>query len=260
MRSHCPLPASPRLPDVATIPAVRMEDLSQRARARVRAPRTRGRFAPIDGARRQLALLEVADADGQAAASWLVDLPTRTIADSRFLAFGSLASHAVADVFTESVRGRSVDDAAALGAEQLDALLRDDPQTPAFGRHGLAPLAFVRDLQERALAAVPGLSVLPPPPEDQRYQRKRKADWTAADQAWLPLSLLAKIGRVDAAARTALQALAPGATMEIEALNDDVRIVARIDGVDPAARATLALAVQDRLRTDLHPELRVEVA
>ncbi len=242
------------------MPVPTLRDLSQAAQARVRKPRTRGRFAPIDAARRQLGLLETADPRGQAHISWLVDLPTGRIEDSRFLAFGTLASHAVADAFTETVRGRTVAEAALVTEEQIEALLRDDPVSPAFAGFGLEPLGFLRDLQERAVALAPALVLFPKPAEVQAYARKRKQDWDARDQAWLPLSLLAKIGRVDATAGLVLKDLAPGATLAIEGLHDDFRVVARFSGVAAETAPTLAQAIQDRLRATLHPAILVEVA
>ena len=95
--------------------------MSAAAMARLRKPRTRGVFAPLDAARRQLGLLAVSDAQGQARIFWLIDLPSATIADARFLAFGQLSSHPIADAFTETVRGRTVADAGRVSAEQIEA-------------------------------------------------------------------------------------------------------------------------------------------
>jgi NifU-like protein involved in Fe-S cluster formation len=89
---------------VSAPPSVTAAGLSQLATARLRTPRCRGAFAPIDAARRQLGLLAVSDDQGQARIFWLVDLATQVIEDARFLAFGSLASHPVADAFTELAR------------------------------------------------------------------------------------------------------------------------------------------------------------
>ena len=135
--------------------------LSAKAQARLRKPRTRGAFQPIDAARQQLGLLAVGDDQGQARIFWLVDFPTSTISDARFLAFGDLVSHPITDAFTELARGRTVKDACLLTAEQVESLLRDDPMTPAFGEQGLAPLAFLRVIQDRAEAELPNLVLLP---------------------------------------------------------------------------------------------------
>lgn len=232
--------------------------MSAKARERLKAPRTRGAFQPIDAARRQLGLLAVADAQGQARLSWLVDLPTQSIADARFLAFGALASHPVADLFTELVRGRPVVDACRLTAEQVEALLRDDPATPAFADQGLEPLAFIRDLQERALAELPGLQLLPKPEERQVYQRKRKQDWNDADTRWFNLSLLRKISRVDAVAARVLQERLGRGTYTIEGLHDDFRVVVIFAGLATEEIPTVAQFIQDALRGEVHDQLVVD--
>ena len=239
----------------ATSPAT----MSAKAMARLRKPRTRGAFAPIDAARRQLGLLAVSDSTGQARIFWLVDLPTATIADSRFLAFGELASHPLADAFTESVRGRTVADACRLTAEQIEALLRDDPLTPAFAEQGLKPLGFLRELQDRAEALLPTLVLLPKPVERQVYQRKREADQSEADKAWFKISLLKKIARVDGVASRVLgERLHNDAKLSIEGLHDDFRIVVRLAGLAPEQVPTALQLILDALRTEVHPDLTVE--
>lgn len=233
--------------------------MSAKALARLRKPRTRGAFAPIDAARRQLGLLAVSDAAGQARIFWLIDLPTSTIADARFLGFGDLASHPIADAFTETVRGRTVADACRLTAEQIEALLRDDPQTPAFGDQGLKPLAFLRDLQDRAEAELPNVVLLPKPVERQVYQRKREADQSDADKAWFKLSLLKKIAKVDGISSRVLgERLHGNAKLSIEGLHDDFRIVVKLTGLAPEQVPTALQLIQDALHTEVHPDLVVE--
>jgi NifU-like protein involved in Fe-S cluster formation len=232
--------------------------LSAKALARLRKPRTRGAFMPLDAARRQLGLLAVSDTLGQARISWLVDLATGVIEDARFLAFGALASHALADVFTESARGRSVADACRLTVEQLESLLRDDPTTPAIDP---ADAAFIPELQRLAEAELPRVKVLPKPVEVEAYQRKRQQDWDDQDRAWLPLSLLKKIGRVDAiATRVLRERLGAEARHEIAGLHDDFRVVLAIAGASDEQLPTLAKLIEDALRAELHPRLVVEAS
>lgn len=233
--------------------------LSAKAQARLRKPRTRGAFAPIDAARRQLGLLAVSDSRGQARIFWLIDLPTGTIADSRFLGFGDLTSHPIADAFSESVRGRTVTDACRLTAEQIEALLRDDPTTAAFGELGLTPLAFVRELQDRAEAELPNLVLLPKPVEKKSYQRKREADQSDTDKAWFKLSLLKKIAKVDGISSRVLRDRLHGdAKLSIEGLHDDFRIVVKLAGLAPEQIPTALQLIQDALKTEVHPDLLVE--
>ena len=228
--------------------------------ARTRKPRTRGTFLPVDAARRQLGLLSVADAGGQARLYWLVDLGSKVIEDARFLAFGDLTSHAVMDAFTELVRGRTVEDACRLSAEQIEIVLRGDAHgTPAFA-DGLAPLAFVRELQDAAERALPTVTVLPPPTDAPAYVRKRKADWTAEDQAWLPLPLMKKATAVEAIAAEVLRARVAGlgVTYRIDAINDDFRVVIAFAGLPPEQAPTLAKFLEDALKARIHGGLVVE--
>jgi NifU-like protein involved in Fe-S cluster formation len=224
--------------------------------ARIRRPRTRGAFMPIDAARRQLGLLSVADSQGQCRIYWLVDLTTTIIEDSRFLAFGALESHAVADAFTESVRGRTVEDACRLTAEQVEAVLREDPITPAVTPERLA---FLSEIQDAALAELPNLRLLPKPAEKVAYQRKRKADWTPEDEAWLPLSLLKKTATVeDVVAPLVRERLGAAAKHSIEGLHDDLRVVIAFSGVPDEQLPTIGKLLEDVLRGRVHSQMRVE--
>jgi hypothetical protein len=215
---------------------------------------------PVDAARRQLGLLSVADSQGQARIAWLVDLGSGVIEDARFLAFGSLESHPIADAFTEMVRGRTVADAAKLTPEQIEIMLRDQPSVPAFGEHGLQPLAFIHELQERAVAAVPSLTLLPKPVDVPSYERKRKQDWNEADQRWLPLGLMQKTVRVEEVIKEAMRTRVErdGLSWRLDAINDDFRIVLRFFGVSEEQVPTLAKFIEDALRGQVHPQLVVE--
>jgi len=228
--------------------------LSLKADERLRHPRTRGTFPLVEAARRKLGLLSVADAGGQARISWLVDLSTNVIEDARFLAFGNLASHPLTDAFTEMVRGRTVADACALTAEQVESLLRDDPLTPAVPA-GSAD--FLRDLQERAERALPDVVILPPPPDAPTYVRKRRQDWTPADSVWLPLGLMQKMQRVQEVANRVLAAHFPGVNVvaEITGLHDDFQVALTLKGLEPEQVPTAERFLADSVRGELHAEL-----
>ena len=230
--------------------------LSLKADERLRRPRTRGTFMPVDAARRQLGLLAVSDTAGQARISWLVDLETQIIEDARFLAFGTPASHPLADAFTELARGRTVADACALTIEQVESLLRDDPVTPAVPA-GAAD--FIRDLQAQAEAAAPRLSLLPKPADLPTYTRKRRQDWSTEDSAWLPLGLMQKMQRVQEQAERVLSERFPGtgATIEITGLHDDFQVVARFPGLTEEEIPTAGRFLQDGLRGTLHAAITV---
>jgi len=232
--------------------------LSQPAQARLRKPKTRGAFNTVDAARRQLGLLTVADPLGQARIYWLIAMDTQVIEDARFLAFGDLASHAICDAFTELSRGNTVAAACALRPEQIDSLLRDDPVSPATG--SMEAYAFIGALQELAEAALPTVELLPPPVDAPRYQRKRKPDWTAEDQAWLPLGLFKKAEMVDGLLAELLRERLPDGkvTWRLDGINDDFRVRIRFTGLDEEKIPTLCAFAQDALRGQVHSQLIVE--
>lgn len=233
-----------------------LETLTRAAETRLRKPRSRGAFRPIDAARRQLGLLAAADGQGQAHVSWLVDLGTQTIEDARFLAFGSAWSHPAADAFSELARGLSVAEACRIAPNRVEAMLRDVPGTVACDA---SALTFLSDLQARLLVALPLVKLLPKPAEKLVYQRKRKQDWSDTDQTWLPLSLLKKIAAVDLAVKRVLAERAPGASHRIEGLHDDFRVVVIITGLADDQRPTLGMLIDDALH-GIHPDLHAELA
>jgi hypothetical protein len=145
-----------------------------------------------------------------------------------------------------------------LTAEQVESLLRDDPMTPAFGAAGYEPLAYLRIIQDRAEAALPHLVLLPKPVEKQVYQRKRPADRTPLDEAWLSLSLLKKIARVDAVATAVLrERLSTDVSLSINGLHDDFRIIVKFSGLAVEQIPTAIQLIQDRLHAEVHPDLVV---
>jgi NifU-like protein involved in Fe-S cluster formation len=233
--------------------------MSAVAEARLRRPRARGAFMPLDAASRQLALLSVANHAGDARLYWLVELPGMIISEARFLAFGGLASHAIMDAFSELVRGRTVADACRLTADQVESLLRDDPGTPAFPDL-VAPLAFLRDLQDLAEAEAPNLVLLPRPAGQVVYQRARQAQWSVEDKTWFPLSLLKKAAAVEAVvARVLRERLGHDVAHVVDGPHDDFQIALRFSGLSAEQAPTAAALIQDALRSSLHSQLTVTV-
>lgn len=250
---------------MATIVQPSRAQMSAAARARLQHPRRRGTFRDVDAARRQLARLSVADQRGQARIDWLIDLETQQVADARFLAFGSLASHPIADRFCELALEQALDDALAIDPLQVCRDLRDTPDEPAFGAEvdEADIAAFITELQQAAAAARATLVVLPKPVEVERYARKREADWNDKDQAWLPLSLMKKIMRVQAAGEAALSERfdVTDDAWAIEGLHDDFQVVVSFTSALASDQHAIAASLlQDALRATVHPQITVEEA
>ena len=134
------------------------------------------------------------------------------------------------------------------------------PLTPAFPEQDAAAAALA-DLQAKALAAVPGLALLPKPADALAYVRKRRQDWTAEDQAWLPLGLMQKMQRVQEVADRLLASRFADRPVRIEitGLHDDFQVHALFPGLDDAAAPTAAAFVQEALSGQVHPALRVAI-
>ena len=236
--------------------------MSQRAEKRLRQPMRRGRFQPIDAARAGLAPVSVADNAGQARVYYLVDADTHVIEDARFLAFGELSSHPLADLFCERVRGQTLEAVAEFDLQSLETELRDRPDQPAMGDFELR-VGFLEDIKEGGYAARDSLEVPPPPVEVPRYERKRQQDWDERDQAWLPLSLLQKIAQATAATDAALQDrlnLSAGSA-EITGLHDDFQVHLKLHTeLADTERATAGRFVEEALRGQLHPQITITLA
>lgn len=235
-----------------------LADFSTKAQARLKRPKTRGTFRPVDGARRQLGLLTVADSGGQGRIYWLVDLTTDVIEDARYLAFGALPSHAAFDAFTELCRGNTVAAACQLTGDQVDSILRDDPLTPAFGDMDI--YRSLDELQQLAQTERPRVALLPLPEEKVTYQRKRKADWSSEDTAWLPLNLFKKAQRIEDILHEVLTTKVDNdkVSWRLDGINDDFIVRIRFTGLPEEQIPTLCRFLQDDIRGKVHSQLTVE--
>lgn len=246
---------------MSKLPPLTMKDLSNASQKRLRNPKRRGAFRPIDGARAQQALCSAADEGGQARVYTLIDVDQHTIADARFIAFGSLASHAIADQLCDQIRGLPVSEALSITGSRVEQQLRDSSETEAFP-NALAYVAFVDDILAQIGDAQDSLVVLKKPVEVERYQRKREQDWDDKDQAWLPLSLLKKIGAVQKNITATINERLGGKTFawSVEGLHDDFKIVMKVGGIDADEIETFLQFARSGLRAAFHPQLDLELA
>lgn len=242
------------------MPATLINDsqFSAEAQRRLREPRCRGMFQPIDAARRQLGLLTAADDHGQARLYCLVNLETQVIEDARFLAFGDLRSHPVADAFTELLRNKTLDEGLAIQSEAVAQVLRGE-EAHAFGAAEDGAYDFIPALQQEMRDHFPQVKLLPKPIEKEVYKRKREADWNEFDQRWFPLSLLRKIGVI----QKCIQALLDKKlkrndfTWSVEGLHDDFKIEVKITGAHTEEIPTLIRFMEEAVREGIHPDLSV---
>ncbi len=232
---------------------------SAEALRRLKEPRCRGKFRPIDAARQQLGLLSGADDRGQLRMYCLVDLDTQIVSDARFMAYGDLRSHPIADAYAELMRGKSCAEAFAIPASDIEALLKGDAAT-AFGSADEDAYTAIAAAQAELIAALPHVKLLPKPVEKEVYKRKREADWTEFDQRWYPLSLLKKIGVLQKCIKALLskKLKRDDVDFSIEGLHDDFRVVVKITGVSSEEIPTLIRFMEEAVHEGIHPDLSVE--
>ena len=115
--------------------------------------------------------------------------------------------------------------------------------------------------QSKALAELPNLKVLPKPVEAPRYERKRKQDWDDKDQAWLPLTLMQKITKVQKAGEDIIaDRLGKQVAWKQEGLHDDFEVVISFTAADQLQaeeKATVIRFLEEGLRDAIHPLISV---
>jgi len=111
------------------------EQYSKKVQERMNSPRALGEFTQED-ADKAGAKLIVADFGAESCGDavrlfWLVDPSNDTILDSKFKSFGCGTAIASSDAMAELCIGRKVDDAIHITNTEVEAFLRDEPETPA---------------------------------------------------------------------------------------------------------------------------------
>ena len=111
------------------------EQYSKKVQERMNSPKAMGEFTQED-ADKAGAKLIVADFGAESCGDavrlfWLVDEKTDTIIDSKFKSFGCGTAIASSDAMAELCIGRKVDDAVHITNTEVEAFLRDEPDTPA---------------------------------------------------------------------------------------------------------------------------------
>jgi len=111
------------------------EQYSKKVQERMNSPKALGEFTQADADARGAKLI-VADFGAESCGDavrlfWLVDPKTDTILDSKFKSFGCGTAIASSDAMAELCIGRKVDDAIHITNTEVEAFLRDEPDTPA---------------------------------------------------------------------------------------------------------------------------------
>jgi NifU-like protein len=138
------------------------EQYSKKVQERMNSPKAMGEFTQED-ADKAGARLIVADFGAESCGDavrlfWLVDEKTDTILDSKFKSFGCGTAIASSDAMAELCIGRKVDDAVHITNTEVEAFLRDEPNTPAVPPQKMHCSVMAYDVIIEAAAQYKGIS------------------------------------------------------------------------------------------------------
>ena len=138
------------------------EQYSKKVQDRMNNPVAMGEFTQED-ADKAGAKLIVADFGAESCGDavrlfWLVDESTDTIIDSKFKSFGCGTAIASSDAMAELCIGKKVDDAVHITNTEVEAFLRDDPNTPAVPPQKMHCSVMAYDVIIEAAAQYKGVS------------------------------------------------------------------------------------------------------
>jgi NifU-like protein len=126
-----PAPAPAPEGSVASSPEGVAEErkFSRKIESLAASPRHRGAFFTEDATAKDLALVTAKYKDIKV--YWLVDPQSDLIYDAKFFSYGGPVSMAMGEILSSLVRGMKVDTACETPIEEVESLLRDEPNVPA---------------------------------------------------------------------------------------------------------------------------------
>jgi NifU-like protein len=124
---------------------------SQKIESLAANPKHRGAFFTEDASSKDLALATAKYKDIKV--YWLVDPQSDLIYDAKFFSYGGPASVALGEMLCTLAKGMKIESAAAITIPQIEALLRDAPETPATAAPAEEVFASLPPLLASALDA-----------------------------------------------------------------------------------------------------------
>ena len=190
----------------------------------------------------------------------VVDITDGIIADAKFQAFGETALIGAADAACEVVLRKNYDQARRLTADLIDRKLRDFKEIPAFPEEVGSSLNLVLEAIETAAEKCLDIpladpSVSPPVPSQQPFEGPHP-EWhlMSPDEK---LDLIKEVIREEIQPYIELDA----GGIEVMEFKEDREIVIAYQGACttcPSATGATLDAIQNILRSRLHPELLVK--
>ncbi len=130
---------------------------------RMNSPLHMGEFSEEDAKARNAKLI-VADYGAEACGDsvrlyWLVDESTNTVIDACFKSFGCGTAIASSDMMVELCLGKTVDEALKITNLEVEAALRDDPNTPAVPPQKMHCSVMAYDVIKKAVSLYQGVDL-----------------------------------------------------------------------------------------------------
>lgn len=139
------------------------EQYSDKVSSRMNNPRYMGEITEEEAARRGAELIVAdhgADSCGDAVRLyWLIDPVSQKILDSRFKSFGCGTAIASSDAMAEMCIGKTVEEAVGITNLDVEAALRDDPNTPAVPPQKMHCSVMAYDVIKKAAALFQNVDV-----------------------------------------------------------------------------------------------------
>ena len=139
------------------------EQYSSIVTERMNDPKHMGEFSEEDAKARNAKLI-VADYGAEACGDsvrlyWLVDEATETVIDACFKSFGCGTAIASSDMMVELCIGKTVDEAMAITNLEVEAGLRDNPETPAVPPQKMHCSVMAYDVIKKAVSLYKGVDL-----------------------------------------------------------------------------------------------------
>jgi NifU-like protein len=241
-------------------------ELSQRIVERSKSPMHRGAIFQVEADEKGLILVEAKESSLKIYLS--VDPETDRILESKFFTYGGPSYTAIADVFCHLLENLSIEEATHITPQEIEALLRDDPDAPAL-TDGSPELGLIEPIKNIIGAEYPGRKEDAQNRQEIRKVHEEAGGKTAfeaktdADKEWVALSKEEKITRIDKClddhVRAGLQM--DGGDVKILDIENDVKVLVEYEGACGscgAASGGTLFFMEDQVKRHVFHGLRVE--
>jgi NifU-like protein len=262
-----PAPAPAPEGSVASSPEGVAEErkFSRKIESLAASPRHRGAFFTEDATAKDLALVTAKYKDIKV--YWLVDPQSDLIYDAKFFSYGGPVSMAMGEILSSLVRGMKVDTACETPIEEVESLLRDEPNTPATAQPMETAFANLPMLLATARESYPSAKALALASLQLKQAttvdpRRGYESATEADAAWLAKPKQEQLDQIELVLNNDIR---PGLNMDggdlqVLDLEDGRKLSVRYEGAcgscGSSVGATLSF-IEDTMRRQLFGGMQV---